>query len=768
MHEHTFVGKPLPRKDAFEKAAGKALFSPDLTLPGMLFGKILRSPYVHARILSISAQKARRLPGVKAVITAEDTSGELFGLTIMDMPILAKSKARFAGEPVAAVAAVDKDTAFEALDLIEVGYEELPAVSNPLKAMEEGTPLVHEDLLNYKLGFFLPPAGDEVVRYGNVCSHIKVVCGDMDKAMEEAYLIVEDMFETQREHQCYLEPHSAVASLDATGKITVWASQQGVFAQQALLSQVLNMPPNKIRVISPYVGGGFGGKANNLVAHICALLAKASNKPVKLVLTREEEFVAGRPRHPAIIEMKTAAAKDGILLARQAKMIFDTGAYSFVAPWAMGVAASFTQGVYRIPHVRFDGFCVYTNKMGSGPYSGFGTISLAFASECQMDVIAERLGMDPLEIRAKNALEEGNSLAVGQLVPGGAPVKESLSHIRKTGCWQRGKSGRKAVGLSCVAQASGETYCTSGAMVKINPDATVGLIIGGVDMGQGSVSNMAQIIAEELGIGMEDIVITPADTDSTPYDFQTTASRLTFTLGKAVQLAAQDAKEQLLHMAAERLEANMSDLELKGGRISVKGSPEKGIALSELALASVYHSGGPIIGKGSISRPVIPFNPDIAKGFIHSQLLAIAYSTHLAEIELDHETGKIQLTNHICVSDCGFAINPMDAQGQMIGGTVRGMGFALTEDYIFDERGLPFNTSFTNYGIPLAVDIPEIQPIIIEEAKEEGPYGSKGFGEPSLIGVAPAVANALYNALGIRIKSLPITPGKIVEALENC
>lgn len=757
MMEYSYVGKNIPKIDALEKALGKAVYINDITIPGMLYGKVLRSPHPHARILRIDVSRAQKAHGLRALITADSLPDGRYGPFIKDEPILARAKVRYIGEPVAAVAAIDPDAAEDAIGLIEVEYEELPAVFDPLDAMKPDAPQIHEDLGSY---FSVFPA----IQEGNVCSHTTFVEGDVEKGFREADVVVEETFRTHMHHQAYIEPSGAIAQMDPSGRFTVWSSSQGIFITQSRISESLKIPMSKIRVIAPRVGGGFGGKIETHVQPICVVLAKKADRPVKIILSREEEFSATRPRHPTVISGKLGVSQNGKIVAKEMVNIFDTGAYADDGPGVAGFGSLMARGPYRVPNLKIDGYCVYTNKVKTGAFRGFGNPQTSFASESLMDMAAREIGMDPLEFRLKNALDPGDRSLGGQVLQS-VGIKECLTKAAEAIDWKGDKKGKcRGRGIASINHISG--LLTVSAIVRINEDGTVSLQIGTMDVGQGSDTILCQICAEELGIPLEEISILTGDTDATPYTWATSASRVTYTGGNAVKRAAEDAKGQLLDLAADQLGVEREALECKGKRISVKKDPDKGLTFQQLGAISCWVRGGPIIGKESFMVEEPAFDRSGFEGFPFGTMTAYIFAAQTAEVEVDIETGQIRIIRGASAHDVGYAVNPQNVEGQIEGGYAQGLGYALTEETVFDA-GKVINPSFADYKILPATDVPPLKPIIVEAHDETGPFGAKGVGEPGLVGVAPAVANAVFDALGIRITELPITPERVLREIKS-
>lgn len=752
MEQYSIIGRRMLRKDAREKITGKAVYGFDVNMPGMLYGKILRSPLPHAKILKMDVSKAERLPGVKAVITAEGTPKIKYGAVIQDRFFLALDKVRYIGEEVAAVAAENEHIAEEALDLIEVEYEELPAVFDPEEALNSNAPQIHEGR-------------------GNIAAHHKIFRGDIEKGFRESHHIFEDSFCTSSVTHCCIETHPCVANMDATGKITLWASVASPFQVRQTLSRVLNMPEAKLRIIQPFIGGAFGGKVEMKPIHpICALLAKKTGRPVKMVNSREEEFATTNPRVPSIVKLKTGVKKDGTIVAKQAEIITDGGAYTGLGPAILDVITIRMDNIYRFSNIKTEAKLVYTNKVPVGPFRGFGNPQRAFAVESQMDMIAEKLGMDPMEIRLKNAVQAGDITAHGWKIHS-CGLSECIRQSAQLARWQEkrtNKSPKRGIGMACGIHVSGNrpafNYDGSTALIKVNLDGTFHLVTGETEIGQGAATTLAQIAAEELGVSLEDIEVVPVDTDFSPFCLGSFADRVTTIGGKAVQLAASDAKGQLFHTAAEALEVSDTDLESKDRRIYVKGSPERGMSISEVARIGLYRGGGaPVIGKASYDPDTVVPDPKTLYGNSSSDY---AFVCQVAEVEVDTETGQVTVLNFVAAHDLGKAINPMTAEGQIQGALVQGLGFALTEKLV-NDAGKIVNPNFLEYNILYALDIPKIKPILIETQNPTGPFGAKGLGEPALVPTAPAIANAIYDAVGVRIKELPITPEKVLKALKD-
>ncbi len=754
--EYRLVGKSLPRIDALPKVTGKAVFIDDIVLPRLLYGKVLFSSLPHARILNIDTSRAERINGVKAVITHKDLPKTLVGIFIKDMPVLARDKVRFRGEPVAAVAAVDPDLAAEAVKFIQVDYEELTAVFDADEAMKPGAPLVHENVESY-FATYKPR------RRGNICSHTSYLLGDVEQGFAQADFVFEDKFETPAVHQGYIETAGAIVNTEATGKVTAWASTQCPHKCQHRMAEGLALAHNKIRVIPAVIGGGFGGKEDLFFLSITAALSRKADQPVKMVLGRDEEFFAMRPRHPVKVTVKTGVREDGTIVARQAQSVFNTGAYADQGPGVCAAGGEKARGPYNLPNVRLDSYCVYTNSPISGAYRGYGIPQVSFAVESQMDMIATHMKLDPLEFRLKNAVKKGDPDTQGHPLTS-VGLKECLLKVAKLSRWKEPMPKYRAKGIAVMEHLSG--ILSTGTIVEINGDGTATVRTGAVDLGTGGATILAQMAAEELGLDLEDIMMVMGDTDATPYNWSTAASRTTFVCGNSVSLAAQDARRQLCQLAASQLEANPDDMVCENKRVFVKGSPGRGMTFRQLGLLSQCRNGGPIVGKNSyiVKGPAI--DPEKVLGSPVGPTAPSYFGAQVVELEVDPETGIVRVLHLWAANDVGKAINPNNVEGQIEGAFAQGLGYALFEKIKLD-KGKVLNTNFTDYKLPTALDVPPMETAIIESIEPSGPFGAKGTGEGSLIPSAPAIANAIFRALGVRIKELPLTSEAVLRALKE-
>jgi len=750
------VGKSLPRVDGIEKATGQARYVDDLALPSMLYGRILRSPLPHARIVRIDTKKAEKLLGVKGVITAADTLKVPFSFPshLKDKYPLEFEKVRYIGDEIAAVAAADKDIAEEATHLIEVEFEELPAVFDPVDAMSLGAPEVHEGVKN------------------NIARKIEWEYGSIQKGFDESDYIFENRFTTSRQTHCSLEPHGALASYDYTGKLTIWMTTQNPHTVRDDLANLLGLPPHKIRVIKPPMGGGFGSRLTmDPLDVICALLAMKCGKPVKIINSREEEFYASRGRHPMTIEIKTGVKKNGKILAREVTAIADNGAYNSHGPRVVGYAGKMLLSLYNIPHTRFTGLAIYTNNPYGGAMRGFGNPQVTFASESQLDMISERLGIDPVELRLKNFVKSGDVAPTGAEITS-CGIQECLLRAVEVSGWKEKQHERvkqRGLGVACMIHGSGAKGFfgdsnVSDSFIKMNPDGSVIVYSGTSDLGQGSDTILLQIVAEELGIKFEQVRIVSADTETTPIDYGSFGTRVTFAAGNAVKMGAKVVREQLFEVASELLEAHVDDLVAREGAVHVKGSPERSVPIERIARVACYDKGKPLAGRGFYNGPDSP-SPDVSTYFGNTSP-AYCFAAQVAEVEVDSETGLVKILNLVAAHDLGKAINPMAAEGQIEGGLAQGIGYALMEDLVC-SKGVAVNPNFSDYKVLKAPDIPPIKTVLVESNDPNGPFGAKGVAEPALVPTTPAIANAIYDAIGVRITDLPITPERILEALNQ-
>ncbi len=765
------IGKTFRRLDYETKVTGRAQYLADMSVPGMCHGKILRSPYPHARIKRIDASKAQKVAGVVAVLTRDDILHDegiepYYGPVFRDQTIVAVEKVRHVGDPVAAVAALTVDAAEEALKLIEVDYEELPAVLNVQDAIKQDPTLVHEKVRIPESGF-ADLAELKPIDGTNICTHFKLNRGDIDRGFAEADQIFEDTFTLPATQHSFLETHACIAAVEPRGRITVWATTQNPFVVRTQLANIFKVPVSKVRVIVPYLGGGYGGKVYPKVEPITVALAQKAGRPVRVVLSREEVFYT-ITKHAAVIRMKTGVKKDGTLIARECEIHLDTGAYAEIGPRVAKKSGYTAAGPYRIPNLKIDSYSVYTNKPPAGAFRGFGVSQSAWAVESQMDIIAAALKMDPLDLRKQNGYNEGDKFVTDETLHA-VGLKECLDEVAKSIGWENksfkgsnvqgstGTSLRRGKGLACMIKAT-ITPSISCAVVKLNEDASLSIYAGTVEMGQGSETVLAQIAGKELGIPLQTIQVLGVDTDVVPYDLTTSSSRSTFHMGKAVQLAAQDILRQLKQIVVTEYHVPEDRVAFADGNIRL---PETQLDFAEVMFKRFGMQGGTLVGEGQVKTSTKDeFGEKSTSAF---WFLAAG----AAEVEVDVDTGKFKLIKYATAVDVGKALNPLGCRQQLSGAAITGMGQAMFEEIAYDNGQL-INPNLVDYVLPSLGDMPAvIDPICVETPDRNGPFGAKGIGESALIPVAPAIANAIYDAVGVRIKDLPIKAEKIFLGLAD-
>jgi CO/xanthine dehydrogenase Mo-binding subunit len=758
------IGLSPPRLEAGDKATGRARYIDDIRLPGMLQAALVTSPHAHARILGYRLDAARAIQGVKAIVTGEDLKGPRSGGIVKDESMVARQRVRYVGEVVAAVAAVDAETARRAAEAIEVTYEPLPSVLSIDAALAPGAPLLHEEQANYVKT--VPSGGHD-----NIVFESSVEEGDLELAFRECDVVVEGTWETQAQHHVYMETNGCVADVDTAGRITLYATCQSVHHIQQRIAEELAEPMAKIRVVATRVGGGFGGKHASNIHSIAAWLAREARRPVKLTLSRMQDFEIQRSRHPARIWLKTGARRDGTILARDAKIILDGGAYTDESPAVLAFALLMVRGPYRIANVRARGQVVYTNKLRAGSFRGFGNPQASFATESQLDQLAAKLAMDPVDLRLKNAMRPGDTAFGGEVVRS-CVLTECLARVRDAqhqAAPLPPRPGRKrGIGYAVMSHVSG--LMGTAANVQLRTDGSIALATGCVDLGQGSDTVMVQICADALGVPIERVSYAPQDTDSSPYNWKTAGSRSTYMTGRAVAVATVEMRDKMFDHASEMLECAVSDLELRpGGSIGIKGVP-KAVSFKDVAMRSLYQAGGPIAASHGFVFDGPGFDPKRAA--IHrlafANLGVYTFGAHCVEVDVDAATGAVEVRRAWCAHDAGRAINPASCEGQIQGGFVQGMGYALTEAMHWDDHGWLTTVTLADYKIPGVLDTPpEINAIVLEDPDPTHPVGAKGIGEPSLVGAAPAIANAICNATGARVWRLPMIPERVLDAIES-
>ena len=763
------LGQNFARVDGPAKLRGWAQFTGDIEMPGMVYAKVLRSPYPHARLLRVDASRATKLPGVVAVLTRDDLKGmnSHFGPVVKDQPVVAIDRVRYVGDIIAAVAAEEKDVAEEALELIKVDYEALPAVFDPAAAMNPGGPILHGE--SAKSETRLDRDNFRYEKNSNVLSIYHADQGDIAAGFKEADEIFEDTYSSQKIQHAHLEPHAALAYWEPAGKLVIYTSTQNPSSIRSQLAELFNLPQSKVRVIVPYVGGGYGGKVHPRLEPLTATLARKAYRPVQWVLSREEVFLTAHC-HASVVKIKTGVKRDGTIVARHVEGFYDTGAYALTGPSTTKNGGEVSGGPYRIAHQDLTTYCVYTNTPPTGPYRGFGVPQVCWAYESQMDDIARRLGIDPLELRLKNLVQEGDRFVTGDtLVSVG--IAECVKRAAQAVGWQGKQEQEKrelqgkvrGKGLAVMIKTT-MTPSNSSALVRLNADGSAVLLTSSVEIGQGTQTSLAQIVAEELGIAPERVSVTFPDTDVTPFDQSTSSSRTIFTMGSAARQAAAQIRQQLLEIGTHVLEANIEDLELKDGNLQVRGAPEKRRTISQLFQAHYGAAVGSMAGSyDNQTRGGV--DPKTGKGKASAFFFLSACA---AEVEVDTETGKVRIERIVSAADAGKAVNPKQCDMQNEGSMIMSLGSALFEEMVFDN-GQPINATFLEYMPPSMEDHPrEFQSVIVETPHPDGPFGAKGVGEAALGPVEPAIGNAVANALnGLRIKDLPIRPDRILKVVQE-
>jgi 4-hydroxybenzoyl-CoA reductase alpha subunit len=758
MEDYSVIGKRVPRIDGRVKATGEAKFAADYEMPGMLCCKILRSPYPHAKILNIDTSRAERLTGVKAVCTGKDFGGWTWGWMpkTRDEPPLAVGKVRYLAEAVAAVAAVDEDTAEEATELIQVEYEELPGVFDPEDAMKEGAPQIHD------------------YAEKNVSWEFHMDFGDVEKVFAEADLVREDRFETGRVITGYLEPPAALAYWDSSG-ITIWAAKQSPYFVYRHLAACFKLPLNKVRVIQPFIGGGFGGTKNDsLAGDFCSVLfSKMTGKPVKFVYSMEEVLMTCRRRHNMIVYNKMGMKKDGSITAMQSRVIADGGAYTAIGPLTMYLTGCMSTLPYKLPNFKHDAYRIFTNNPIGAAMRGHGVTHTRFAAEIQMEMMAEELGIDPVEVRLKNAITAPHE-TINKVTVDSCGLTEGLQTLAQHPLWKEKEKPKKEKGpLSHGVGISGTSYLggarqrghqSCGAVVRVCEDGTIDYLTGATDCGQGSDTVLVQIIAEELGLSVEEIDIKRVDTAVTPCDAGSYGSRVTVLAGEAAQKAAHDVKSQLARVAAEKWEANPEDIVFRNGQVFVRTDPERSMPFRKLAQIACYSGSGAVIlgtGYSQYGIEVLDFD----KGLGNSGT-SYSFTSQLTAVDIDMETGFVKCTDMIIAHDCGKPLNPVNVEAQSQGAAIQGMGQALYEQFVMDH-GRTLNANLADYKMPFSLDVPHIDVIDIITDDPHGPYGAKEASEGAIVSSPPSVISAIHDATGIWFKEQPVTPEKIVMALRD-
>jgi len=765
------VGENKPRIDGREKVTGAAIFADDLQFgTALLYARIKRSPYPHALIKRLDITKARALPGVKAVVTGDDFLGYI-GLYLQDRYIFCRDRVRYVGDPVAGVAATSEEIAHQALELIEVEYEVLEPVLDPEYGASAQAPLLHPDLGKYGVAnFIFPEAGT------NVSNHFKIRKGDVDGTWEKCTAVIERRYWIPHIQHVPIEPHVAIAKMDEAGEITLWASSQSPFAQRSLIAQAMGISPSKMRVIAPFVGGGFGGKAGvSMEALAVAIASKVKGRPVKLLLTREEEFFTAFVRQGLVAYFKMGCDEKGRLLGMENKFYWDGGAYTEYGVNITRAAGYSSSGPYEVPNIKTDSYCVYTNHPVGGPMRGFGMPEMHAGLEQCIDELAQQIGMDGVEFRKVNCLKTGSTLVTGsKMHPTG--LLECIEKTAKAIGWGKkapasAPNKRRGKGLALMWKAPAmPPNAGSSAWVELVEDGTLNLGVGGQDIGQGAFTVAAQMAAAALGVPYESVrIATPVDTRYSPYEWQTVASRLTWSMGNAIVNAARDARRQILSTVAEAWEESPEDLDIVNG-VVISFKSEKEIPLKNLVIYGLPKPdgqgwrGGPVVGRGNF-MPTYVTGLDTETGQGERAVVHYTTGAQAVELEVDLETGRIEILKGVSAFDVGKAINPDLVKAQMEGGFVQGMSSALFENLQLQD-GVVQNPSFVDYRIATTTDAPkDLQSFIVEVPQDDGPWGARGIGEHCMVPTIPAIANAIYDAIGIRFEGPPFTAEKVYLAM---
>ncbi len=766
-----YVNKSVQKVDGIGLATGKAEYVDDINLENLLYAKLLLSPYAHAVIQSIDTSAAKRLQGVKAVLTYKDvprvahtTAGQGFPEPSPYDTFMLDKKVRFIGDRVAAVAAETPEIAEKAVSLIKVKYKVLEPVLNPEDATKKGAPVIHDE----KDAKTVLPINYKPKR--NIASFVEVEAGNVKKGMNDADFIIEHRYESHYATHVCNEPHIVITYLDANNRLIIRTSTQVPFHVRRIVAQGLQVPVRKIRVIKPRIGGGFGGKQEVLIEDICSALTLKTGQPVKLEYTRAEEFISSRTRHPQIVKFKTGVKKNGTITAVDMDILMNTGAYGSHALTVASNTGSKVLPLIKCDNIKFKATSVYTNLPVGGAYRGYGATQGYVAMGIQIDEIAEKLGMDVLKFYKKNHIKKGETSPIFKaLGEGREGVLQTIESCGLNECIDAGAKAinwykkrekyknqkgsiRRGVGMVCLMQGSSIPDIDMGAAsIKMNEDGSFNLLVGATDLGTGSDTVLAQIASEVLDVPVNKIIVYSSDTDLTPFDVGAYASSTTYLTGNAVRKTALDVKEQILDTASEMLGTAKNKLEVIDGKIVTKDGKKK-VTYSEVAIYSLYEKNQHQIGamKSHITHKSPP-----------------PFSAHFAEVEVDTETGKVKVLKYVAAIECGVALNPKLAEGQTEGAVLNGISFALTEEYIFDKKGKMLNPNFSNYKVFYTADLPDIKTILITDPEPTGPYGAKSVSEISINGPIPAISNAIYNAVGIRLRTSPFTPERVLKELRK-
>lgn len=766
------VGKSVPKVDALPLALGKPLFTDDIEPKGMLHAKILWSPHAHARIKKIDTKKAETLPGVHEVLCHKNVPRVLHTSAGQGWPepspydtAMFDKKVRHVGDRVAAVAAETEEIAEKALKLIKVEYESLPAVFDPERAMDEEAPIIHDEPdCKYIIPVFYDPKH-------NHCAHIDLEVGNFERGIKEADFTIEHKFKTHYGQHCALEPHTSICYFDHAERLVIRTSTQVPFHVRRIVAQCLQIPERMIRVIKPRIGGAFGSKQEIVTEDICAMLTMRTKRPVRLALTRQEVFVSSRTRHPMVMWAKTGVKKNGTISAIQLRVLSNTGAYGSHAMTVMSNCCGKTLPLYRCKNIKFNGDTVYTNLPQAGAYRGYGVPQATFPMAVMMDEMATAIGMDPVDFWRMNTIKEGETSPIFkalseagggiEMVVESCSLPECIDKGAKAFGWKEKREQyrkqsdgpiKRGVGMSCMVQGGTVPLIDmASAYAKMNDDGSFNLLVGATDLGTGADTVLSQIFAETLDIPVKDVLVYPSDTDITPFDKGAYASSTTYLSGMAVLKTAKKIKEQILEVAADMLGEPKEDLHIKNKGVVSKKSGKR-VGFGRIVKRALYQKNQFQIA---------------ATASEYSRVPPQSFAAHFVEVEVDTETGQVKVPSYVAAVDCGTAVNPRLAEGQVEGAVLNGISYALTEEFIFDDNGRVLNPSFGHYKIFSAPDIPKITTILVPSYEPTGPYGAKTVGEVNINGPLPAISNAIYNAVGIRLRESPFTPERVLKALKE-
>ena len=755
------VGRSVVRQDADPKVRGQAVFGVDFELSGSLHAVLVRSPIASGRIRSVETSSAAAVPGVRLVATAADAPRILSGLALADQPLFAGDVVRYEGEPIAAVVADTVTIARAAAARVVVDIEPLPVVASLSAAVAPGAPLVHADWSTYRPSPGLP----DWPRHDNVVGEMRFDSGGVDDVFATADIVIEDVYTADRQYQAYLEPKSATAVYEA-GRYTIHAAHQYHFNLRDRTAAALGILPSRVRVIGHHMGGGFGAKLDVGLEPYAALLARLAGAPVKMVNDRVEDLLSCNSRENAIIRVRSGVTRNGRILAREFLVDMDAGAYAGDTVFLTSIALFVAEGPYSVDRTRVVARALYTNTAPTGAFRGVSGAYLYFALERHTDNLANALGMDRRDFRIRNAIDAGHTMLNGQVLEDSGLLRSAFDAIDEVAPWETlGRGPNRGVGIAATVWL---TNPMPGAVtLRLEPDGSLGVVTGAAEIGTGAVAlGVRQVAAEELGIDPDLVVLTMPDTDAHAYDGGAQGSRTTHIVGRAVQHAAAGLRERIFGQAAKLLDSGADELEITDGRVRMVSDPQRSVTLGQIAGAAMF-DGGPIISSGSYATPAPKHDPDAATGLLFSTFPTPTYHVHVAEVEVDPVTGRVTVLRDLVAQEVGRAINPAGVMGQIQGGVTQGLGYALWETLQIGDDGRYRQRSLEAYKLPIALDVPRVEAILLEHPADAGPYGAKGVAEPPIVPVAAAIANAVADATGGSIVRLPITPDDVLNALES-